>query len=106
MDDLNNESCALILRNNLSCIKLDLGDISDIFENEINVANFKSLSLKTKIIIKLSSINDLAELNELKEHFPEHSELTINYSYTKNKILKYLFKTIKMKLALCFFIVY
>ena len=88
LDDLKNECCILIPRNSLSCIKLNLGDISYIFENEINVTNFKSLSLKTKIIIKLSSMNDFAELNKIKDYFPEHSELSINFSDT-NKILKH-----------------
>ena len=78
MDDLKNESCILIPRNNLPCIELNLKDISNIFENEINTTNFKSLSLKTKIIVKLSSMDDLVELNKLKEYFPEHSELAIN----------------------------
>ena len=80
LSDLNNESCILIPKNSLSSIKLKLGDMSYIFENEINVRNFKSLSLKTKIIIKLRSMKDLAELNELKEYFPEHSELEISYT--------------------------
>ena len=82
MSVLNNESCILIPRNNLSCIQLDLIDFANIFENIINVANFKSLSFKTKIIIQLSSMNDLAELNKLKEYFPEHSELKISYHPT------------------------
>ena len=82
MDDLKNESCILIPRNNLSCVKLKLGDISYLFENETNGTNFKALSPKTKIIIKLSSMRDLAELNKLKKYFPEHSELTINYFHT------------------------
>ena len=83
LDHLKNESCILIPRNNLSCIKLKLGDMSSNFENEINGRNFKSLSLKTKIITKLFSMEDLAELNKLKEYFPEHSELAIDYSFTK-----------------------
>ena len=78
LSDLNNESCILIPRNNLSCIELKLRRVSNIFENEINVTNFKSLSSKTKIIIKLYSMKDLAELNKLKEYFPEHSELKIS----------------------------
>ena len=82
LGDLNNESCILIPKNNLSCIKLKLGDMSYIFENEINVTNFKSLSLKTKIIVKLFSMKDLAKLNKLKEYFPEHSELEISYTPT------------------------
>ena len=82
LSDLKNESCILIPRNNLSCIKLNLREISNIVENEINVTNFKSLSLKTKIIITLSSMDDLAELNKLKEYFPEHSELEISYTPT------------------------
>ena len=106
LDDLKNESYILIPRNNLSCIKLDFGELSYIFENKINGTNFKSLSLKTKIIITLFSMDDLAELNKLKEYFPEHSELEISYSPTKNKILRYWFGNIKMKLALCFFMVY
>ena len=61
---------------------LNLRNISSIFENEINVTNFKSLSLKTKIVIKLTSMDELAKLNELKEYFPEHSELAIDYSHT------------------------
>ena len=64
LSDLKNESCILIPRNNLSCIKLSLGDISSIFENEINVTNFKSLPLKTKIVIRLSSMDDLSELKK------------------------------------------
>ena len=87
MGDLKIEDCILIPRNNLSCIQLDLGDMSYIFENEMNIANFKSLSLKTKIIAKLSSMNDLVELNKLKEFFPEHSELAIDYFHTKIKFL-------------------
>ena len=83
--DLKNESCILIPRNNLSWIKLILSDIPNIFENEINVRNFKSLSFKTKIIIEISSMNDLVKLNKLKEYFPEHSELAISYSLTKIK---------------------
>ena len=82
LDDLNNESCILIPRNNLSCIKLNWENISGIFENEINATNFKSLSSKTKIVIKLFTMDDIAELNKLKEYFPEHSELAINYSHT------------------------
>ena len=82
MSDLKNESCILIPRNNLSCFKLKLGDISYIFENETNGANFKALSSKTKIIIKLSSMRDLAELNKLKEYLPEHIELEISYTHT------------------------
>ena len=82
LSDLNNESCILIPRNNLSCIQLDLIDFANIFENIINVANFKSLSFKTKIVIELSSIEDLAKLNKLKEYFPEHSELKISYCPT------------------------
>ena len=80
--DLKTESCILIPRNNLSYIKLVPRDISNLFENEINVTNFKSLLLKTKIILKLSSMEDLVELSKLKEYFPEHSELEINYSDT------------------------
>ena len=80
--DLKIEDCILIPKNNLSCIKFDLRNISYIFENEINVANFKSLPLTTKIIIKLSSMDDLAELNKLKEYFPEHSEFEISYTST------------------------
>ena len=56
--------------------------MSNIFENEINVRKFKYISLKTKITIKLSSMNDLAVLNKLKEYFPEHSELAISYEPT------------------------
>ena len=82
LNDLKNESCILISRNNLSCIKLNIKKIVYIFENEISVTNFKSLSLKTKIIIEIFSMNDLALLNELKEYFPEHSELAIDYSDT------------------------
>ena len=82
LSDLNNESCILIPRNNLSFIMLNLRNISSIFENEINVTNFKSLSLKTKIVIRLTSMEDLAELNKLKEYFPEHSELKISYCPT------------------------
>ena len=82
MGDLKNESCILIPKNNLSCIRLRLKDISNIFENEINVANFKSLSSKTKIIIELSSVNSLAELNKLKEYFSNNSELEIKFSPT------------------------
>ena len=78
LSDLNNESCILIPRNNLSFIMLNLRNISNIFENEIYVTNFKSLSLKTKIVIRLTSMKDLAELNKLKEYFPEHSELKIS----------------------------
>ena len=80
LDDLKNESCILITMNNLSCIRLNLKDISNTFENEINVTNFKSLPLKTKIVIRLSSMDDLDELNKLKEYFPEHSELAIDYT--------------------------
>ena len=87
LGDLKNENCILIPRNNLSCIRLSLGDISYIFENEINIANFKSLSLKTEIIVFLSSMNDLPQLNKLKEYFPEHSELKIHHPYTKIKFL-------------------
>ena len=79
MGDLKNESSILIPRNNLSYIELVPRDISNIFENEINATNFKSLSLKTKIVIKLRSMEDLAELNKLKDYFPEHSELAIDY---------------------------
>ena len=83
LGDLKNESCILIPKNNLSCIKWNFKNISNIiFENEVNVINFKSLPLKTKIIVKLFSMKDLAELNKLKEYFPEHSELTISYTYT------------------------
>ena len=56
--------------------------MSYIFENEMNVANFKTLSLKTKIIVKLFTMDDIAEFNKLKEYFPEHSELAIDFSYT------------------------
>ena len=84
---LNNESCILIPKNNLSYIKLNLRDISKIFDNEINVANLKFLSLKTKIIIELFLMKDLVELNKLKEYFPEHSELAIDFSDTKIKFL-------------------
>ena len=105
LSDLKVEDCILIPRNNLSCIKLKWRNISYIFENEINIANFKSLSLKTKIIIKLSSMDDLTKINKLKEYFPEHSELTIDFSDT-NKILKYSINNINMKLTLCFFMVY
>ena len=79
LGNLNNESCILISRNNLSWIKLKWRNIFNIFKNEINVINFKSLSLKTKIVIELSSMKNLAELNKLKEYFPEHSELAISY---------------------------
>ena len=82
LDDLNNESCILIPKNNLSCIRLKLIRISNTLKNKINVINFKSLSLMTKIIIKISLMKDLAELNELKEYFPEHSELEISYTPT------------------------
>ena len=82
MGDLDNESCILIPKNNLSYIKLFLRDISYILENEFNVVNFKSLSLKAKIIIEISSMDDLTEINKLKEYFPERSELTISYSDT------------------------
>ena len=84
LSDLDNESCILIPRNNLSCIKLNWENISNIFENEINTTNCKSLSSKIKIVIKLFSMNDLAELNKIKEFFPEHSELTIDFPDTKN----------------------
>ena len=56
--------------------------MSYIFKNKINVANFKSLSLKTIIIIEICSMDDLAKLNKLKEYFPVNSELAINYTYT------------------------
>ena len=79
LGDLKNESSILIPRNNLSYIELVPKDISNIFENEINATNFKSLSSKTKIIIKLYSMKYLAELSKLKEYFPEHSELKISY---------------------------
>ena len=105
LDDLNNESCILIPRNNLLCIKLNLRDMYKIFENEINVRNFKSLSLKTKIIIEISTIKELVELNKLKEYIPEHSELAIYFSNT-NKILKYWINNIKTKFASYFFMVY
>ena len=82
LSDLKNESCILIPMNNLSCIELKLRGMSNIFENEINVTNFKSLSLKIKIVIRLTSMDDLVELNKLKEYFPEHSELKISYSPT------------------------
>ena len=82
MDDLKYEWCILIPRNNLSCIKLNIRELSFIFENEINVTNFKSFLSKSKIIIQLSSMDDLAELNKLKEYFPEHSELTIDFPDT------------------------
>ena len=82
LDDLKIENCILIPRNKLSCIRLNLKEISNIFENKINVTNFKYLSLKTKIVIKLRSMGDLAELNKLKEYFPEHSELEISYFNT------------------------
>ena len=84
-NDLKNECCFLIPSNNLSCIKWNFKYISNIFENEINLRNFKSLLLKTEIIIELSSIKDLALLNERKEYFPEHSKLAIDFSDTKNK---------------------
>ena len=87
LSDLKFENCILIPRNNLSCIRLNLRDISSIFENEINITNFKFLSLNTKIVIKLGSMKDLAELNKLKEYFPVHSELEISYSPTKIKFL-------------------
>ena len=80
--DLNNERCILIPNNNLSRIKLNPRNISYIFENEINEINFKSLSLKTKIIVKLFSMDDLAEINKLKDYFPEHSELELIYDHT------------------------
>ena len=80
LDDSKNERCILIPRNNLPCIKLNFRELSFIFENEINITNFKSFSSKTKIIIGLSSMDDLAELNKLKEYFPEHSELNIRCS--------------------------
>ena len=82
LDDSNSESYILIPKNNLSCIKLNLEYISNLFENEISVTEFKSLSLKTKIIIENCSMDDLAELNKLKEHFPEHSELAIDHFNT------------------------
>ena len=84
LGELNNESCILIPRNNLSRIKWNFKNMSNIFENEINVTNFKSLSLNTKIIIQLSSMEGLAELNKLKDYFPEHSELEVSYSPTIN----------------------
>ena len=83
MDDLKVDDCILIPKNNLSYIKLNLKNFANILENEINIANFKSLSLKTKIIIEICSMEDLAELNKLKEYFPEHSELEIDFSDTK-----------------------
>ena len=86
LSDLKVEDCILIPRNNLSCISLNLRNISNIFENKINVTFFKSLLLKTKIIIKLCSMKDIVKLNELKEFFPEHSELEIRYTIFK-KIL-------------------
>ena len=82
LGDLNNESCILIPRNNLSCIKWNFKNISYTFKNKINVVNFKSLSSKTKIIIKLFSMRDLAKLNKIKKYFPKHSELAIDYSDT------------------------
>ena len=82
LGELNNESCILIPRNNLSRIKWNFKNMSNIFENEINVTNFKSLSLNTKIIIQLSSMEGLAELNKLKDYLPEHSELEVSYSPT------------------------
>ena len=82
LGDLEIESCILIPRNNLSFIMLNWRNISSIVENEINVINFKSLSLKTKIVITLFSMDHLAKLNKLKEYFPEHSELAIDFSYT------------------------
>ena len=85
LGDLKNKNYILFPRNNLSSIKLNLRDMSCIFKNKINVTNFKSLSLKTKIDIKLFSMNDLTELNKLKEYIPEHSELAIEYSHTKIK---------------------
>ena len=83
LDDLKVDDCILIPKNNLSYIKLNLKNFANILENEINIANFKSLSLKTKIIIEICSMEDLAELNKLKEYFPEHSELEIDFSDTK-----------------------
>ena len=82
LGNLKKESYILIPRNNLSCIALELRRMLSIFENEINVTHFKSYSSKTKIIIKLSSMKDLAELNKLKEYFPVHSELEISYTPT------------------------
>ena len=79
LSDLKVGDCILIPKNNLSCIRLRLKDISNIFENEINVTNFKSLSSKIKIIFRLYTMDELAELNKLKEYFPVHSELKISY---------------------------
>ena len=78
LGDLKNKSCILIPRNNLSRIEWNFKNMSNIFENKINLINFKSLSLKTKIIIQLFSMKDLVKLNKLKEYFPEHSELEIS----------------------------
>ena len=100
MGDLNNECCILIPNNNLSCIKLNLKNFESIFENEISVTNFKFLSFKTTIIVKLLSMDDFVELNKLKEYFPEHSELEINL-YT-NIIFKHWLNNFKIKLALCY----
>ena len=82
LGDLKIENCILIPRNNLSCIVLELRRMSKIFENEINVANFKHFLSKSKIIIQLSSMDDFVKLNELKEYFPKHSELAISYAPT------------------------
>ena len=87
LGDLNNKSCTLIPSNNLSLIRLDLRDISNIFKNEINNTNFKKLLLKTKTIVCLYSMDELAELNELSAYFLEHSELVIDDSETIVKFL-------------------
>ena len=82
LGNLKNDSCILIPKNNLSCIRLNLRNIYNIFENEFSITNFKSLSSNTKIIIELFSMEDLAKLYKLKEYFPEHSELKIEYGPT------------------------
>ena len=44
-------------------------------------------------------MNDFAELNKIKDYFPEHSELSINFSDT-NKILKHWFNNIYNKISI------
>ena len=84
LDEINNESWVLILKNSIDNLKLKWEHIFKLLENDINKKNFSTLSSNYNVSIRLNSIKDVLAFYEACEFVPEHSKLELSGNFYSN----------------------
>ena len=84
LDEINNKSRVLILKNSIDNLVLEWEYIFKLLENDINKKNFPTLSSNSNVSIRIDSMKDVLAFYEACEFVPEHSKLELSGNFYSN----------------------